>query len=67
MTSDPAWLRTDEAPAQYPPPYAAPEVWRGSSPTPEADIYSLGLTMLYARTGSGADPGRQPARRRTTS
>lgn len=47
-----AWLRASRGPAaSMTPPYAAPEVWRGGAPTPLADIYSLGLTMLFAATG----------------
>jgi serine/threonine protein kinase len=56
-----AWLRTSRGPAaSLTPPYAAPEVWRGSSPTPEADVYSLALTMLYARTGQVPIAGNPP-------
>jgi len=57
-----AWLRTARGPAaSLTPPYAAPEVWRGGSPTPEADIYSLGLTMLFARTGLVPIAGNPPS------
>ena len=56
-----AWLRASRGPAaSLTPPYAAPEVWRGSSPTPEADVYSLALTMLYARTGQVPIAGNPP-------
>ena len=43
-----------------PRPMRRPEVWRGSSPTPEADVYSLALTMLYARTGQVPIAGNPP-------
>ncbi len=47
-----AWLRASRGPAaSLTPPYAAPEVWRGASPSPPADLYSLALTMLFAVTG----------------
>ena len=47
-----AWLRADGGPAAgMTPPYAAPEVWRGQAPTVASDIYSLGLTLLFAATG----------------
>lgn len=48
-----AWLRATRGPAAtLTPPYAAPEVWRGAAPSPAADLYSLGLTMLFAVTGA---------------
>lgn len=56
-----AWLRAGRGPARsLTPPYAAPEVWRGSSPTPAADLYSLGLTMLFAVTGDVPVAGNAP-------
>lgn len=36
--------------------YLAPEQLRGDSPTPAADIYSLGLVFLEALTGARAHP-----------
>jgi transglutaminase-like putative cysteine protease len=56
-----AWLRARRGPARsLTPPYAAPEVWRGSSPTPAADLYSLGLTVLFAATGEVPVAGNAP-------
>jgi hypothetical protein len=56
-----AWLRAGRGPARsLTPPYAAPEVWRGSSPTPAADLYSLGLTVLFAATGDVPVAGNAP-------
>ena len=47
-----AWLRADGGPAAgMTPPYAAPEVWRGQAPSVASDIYSLGLTLMFAATG----------------
>lgn len=47
-----AWLRASRGPAAtMTPPYAAPEVWRGASPSVSSDIYSLALTMMFAVTG----------------
>jgi serine/threonine protein kinase len=37
--------------------YLAPEQVRGESAGPEADVYSLGLVLLEARTGERAFPG----------
>jgi hypothetical protein len=56
-----AWLRAGRGPARsLTPPYAAPEVWRGASPTPAADLYSLGLTVLFAATGVVPVAGNAP-------
>ena len=58
-----AWLRASRGPAaSLTPPYAAPEVWRGGAPTPLADLYSLGLTMLFAAAGRVPIAGVPPAR-----
>ena len=58
-----AWLRASRGPAaSLTPPYAAPEVWRGSAPTPLADLYSLGLTMLFAVTGQVPIASISPSR-----
>lgn len=58
-----AWLRASRGPAaSLTPPYAAPEVWRGASPTPSADLYSLALTMLFAVTGQVPIASNAPAR-----
>jgi serine/threonine-protein kinase PknK len=44
-----AWLRADEGPAAaMTPPYAAPEVWLAHAPSVASDIYSLGLTLMFA-------------------
>lgn len=57
-----AWLRASRGPAaSLTPPYAAPEVWRGAAPTPSADLYSLGLTMLFAVTGQVPIASNAPA------
>lgn len=56
-----AWLRASQGPAaRITPPYAAPEVWRGANPTPLSDIYSLGLTMLFAATDRVPIAGNPP-------
>lgn len=56
-----AWLRASRGPAaSLTPPYAAPEVWRGASPTPSSDLYSLALTMLFACTGMVPIAGNPP-------
>lgn len=56
-----AWLRASRGPAaSLTPPYAAPEVWRGANPTPRADLFSLGLTMLFAVTGQVPIAGNAP-------
>ncbi|HVM09136.1 MAG TPA: transglutaminaseTgpA domain-containing protein [Acidimicrobiales bacterium] len=58
-----AWLRAARGPAAtMTPPYAAPEVWRGASPTPASDLYSLALTMLFAVTGQVPTASITPAR-----
>ena len=58
-----AWLRASRGPAaSLTPPYAAPEVWRGGAPTPLADLYSLGLTMLFAAAGRVPTAGVPPTR-----
>lgn len=38
-------------------PYLSPEQVRGAPPTPASDIYSLGLVLLEALTGTRAYPG----------
>lgn len=56
-----AWLRTSRGPAaSLTPPYAAPEVWRGSSPSVSADLYSLALTVMFAVTGQVPIAGNPP-------
>lgn len=56
-----AWLRTSHGPAaSLTPPYAAPEVWRGGSPSPSSDLYSLALTMWFAATGQVPVAGNPP-------
>jgi len=58
-----AWLRASRGPAaSLTPPYAAPEVWRGASPTPASDLYSLALTMLFAVTGQVPITSSSPSR-----
>jgi len=42
------------------PAYAAPEVWLGNAPTPSSDLYSLGLTLLFAATGVAPTVGARP-------
>lgn len=57
-----AWLRASRGPAaSLTPPYAAPEVWRGASPTPSADLYSLALTILFACTAAVPIAGNPPS------
>jgi serine/threonine protein kinase len=46
--------------ASLTPAYAAPEVWLGHAPTTASDLYSLGLTLLYAATGTPPHPGAPP-------
>jgi len=56
-----AWLRAGRGPARsLTPPYAAPEVWRRSSPTVAADLYSLALTLRFAATGEVPVAGNPP-------
>ena len=57
-----AWVRTDgRGPSAITPAYAAPEVWLGHAPTTASDIYSLGLTLLFAATGRAPTPGSPPS------
>lgn len=57
-----AWLRASRGPAAtMTPPYAAPEVWRGASPSPSSDLYSLALTMMFAATGQVPTASITPA------
>jgi transglutaminase-like putative cysteine protease len=56
-----AWLRADGGPASMmTPPYAAPEVWLGHAPTIASDIYSLGLTLMYAASARAPMAGSPP-------
>ncbi len=56
-----AWLRADGGPAaMMTPPYAAPEVWLGHAPTVASDIYSLGLTLMFAASGRAPMAGSPP-------
>ncbi len=56
-----AWLRADGGPASMmTPPYAAPEVWLGHAPTVASDIYSLGLTLMYAASARAPMAGSPP-------
>lgn len=60
-----AWLRASRGPAAtMTPPDAAPEVWRGASPSPSpsSDIYSLALTMMFAVTGQVPTASITPTR-----
>lgn len=58
-----AWLRASRGPAAtMTPPYAAPEVWRGASPSPSSDIYSLALTTMFAVTGQVPTASITPTR-----
>ena len=40
--------------------YISPEQVRGHAPTPASDIYSLGLVLLEALSGSRAFPQQTP-------
>lgn len=56
-----AWVHTLAGPAASPTPaYAAPEVWLGRAPTAASDIYSLGLTLMFAATGRVPRVGAPP-------
>lgn len=56
------WLRADGGPASaLTPAYAAPEVWLGHAPTVRSDVYSLGLTLMFAVTGRPPFPGTTPS------
>ena len=55
-------MRTSGGPAAaLTPAYAAPEVWLGHGPTAASDIYSLGLTLMFAATGRMPQPGSPPS------
>lgn len=56
-----AWLRADGGPAAaVTPPYAAPEVWLGHAPTAASDLYSLGLTLMFAASARVPMAGSAP-------
>jgi serine/threonine protein kinase len=58
-----AWTRGRSGPFVGPtvtPAYAAPEVWLGHAPTPASDLYSLGLTLMFAATGHLPRAGSPP-------
>ena len=56
-----AWLRADGGPAAaMTPPYAAPEVWLGHAPTVASDLYSLGLTLMFAASARVPMAGSPP-------
>ncbi len=58
-----AWLHQQGGPAaSMTPPYAAPEVWRGAPPKRQSDIYSLGLTLMFAASGRVPTAGLPPER-----
>lgn len=44
--------KRDSDPKGYTPVFSSPEQLRGSVIVPESDLYSLGMTMLYALSGS---------------
>ena len=41
--------------------YIAPEVWEGAGVSPKVDVYALGLTLYFFRTGKHAIRGRDLA------
>ncbi len=56
-----AWVRAEGGPAaSMTPPYAAPEIWLGRHPSKMSDLYSLGLTLLFATTGRPPIAGAPP-------
>jgi eukaryotic-like serine/threonine-protein kinase len=56
-----AWLRANRGPAvALTPAFAAPEVWRGQSPTPAADVFGVAATVLFAATSRPPVPGMPP-------
>lgn len=56
-----AWLWADGGPSSAPtPPYAAPEVWLGHAPSIASDLYSLGLTLMFAASGHRPVAGSHP-------
>jgi hypothetical protein len=56
-----AWLRGAKgASAWMTPSYAAPEVLRYGHPSPQSDLYSLGLTLVFAITGRTPVTGVRP-------
>ncbi|MFV0308917.1 MAG: protein kinase domain-containing protein [Desertimonas sp.] len=56
-----AWLWADGGPSAAPtPPYAAPEVWLGHAPSIASDLYSLGLTLMFAASGHRPIAGSHP-------
>ncbi len=56
-----AWVRAEGGPAaSMTPPYAAPEVWLGQHPSKMSDLYSLGLTLMFAATGRSPIAGAPP-------
>lgn len=58
-----AWLHADGGPARsMTPPYSAPEIWMGGVPSRQTDLYSLGLTLLFAATGRVPIAGSPPTR-----
>jgi serine/threonine protein kinase len=60
-----AWVHTVSTvsgpAASLTPAYAAPEVWLGHVPTAASDIYSLGLTLMFAATGRVPQVGSPPS------
>jgi len=56
-----AWLWADGGPSSAPTPrYAAPEVWMGHPPSVASDLFSLGLTLMYAASGRRPVAGSPP-------